>query len=180
MTKQSKSLGGFLIENKYSTNLYKLPVRKEDMERVVIKQNMLAEEQKSHIKNLSNAIDFVVPENVKIFAALDGEVTTVKDDSNVGGPDKKFKREANFVVIKHANREFSHYSHFRCKGIVVKPGDKVKQGQLLGYVGMTGYTFRPHLHFEVFIWPSPTAKPDQRQTIKARFEDFKDIYKIGE
>lgn len=165
---------------KYSKNIYKLPVRKEVLEKIVTKQSMLTEEQKSHVKNFSNAIDFVVPENTEVFAALDGEVTTVKDDSKAGGPDRKYRAEGNFVVIKYANKEFGLYAHFKFKGIVVKPGDKIEAGQLIGYVGMTGYTFRPHLHFEVFVWPSPKSKPEERETIKARFEGFEDIYEIGE
>jgi len=164
---------------KFSINVYKLPVREDKLEGIVTKQTMLTDEQKSHVKNFANAIDFLVPENAEVYAALDGEVTTVKDDAIEGGSDKKYLGMGNFVVIRHANKEFTSYGHFRYKGIVVKAGSKVKEGQLLGFVGMTGYTFRPHLHFEVFIWPSSTARPEERETIKARFKEFDDIYAIG-
>jgi len=164
---------------KHSVNIYKLPVRKDVLEKIITKQGMLTEEQRSHVKNLSNSIDFIVPEGTEVLAALDGEVVAVRDDDKSGGPDKKFWKGGNYVVIKHSNQEFTHYLHFKFKGVAVKPGDKVKKGQLIGYVGMTGYTFRPHLHFEVFVWPSPKAKPEERETIKARFEDFENVYEIG-
>jgi len=160
----------------YSKNIYNLPVKKEKIERITIKQPMLTEEQKSHIKNFSNAIDFVVPENTEIYAALDGEVSTIKDNDEFGGPDKKFWKCGNYIVIKYANGEFTEYHHLKFKGVLVKVGDNVKTGQLIGYSGNTGYSFRPHLHFEVFVWPSPTAKPEERETIKARFNEMKDIY----
>jgi len=162
--------------DKYSKNIYSLPVKKEKIERITIKQPMLTEEQKSHIKNFSNAIDFVVPENTEIYAALDGEVTSIREDDTIGGPDKKFWKGGNYIVIKHVNEEFTNYLHLKFKGVVVKVGDKVKTAQLIGYSGNTGYSFRPHLHFEAFIWPSPTAKPEERETIKVRFNEMEDIY----
>ena len=163
-----------------SVNLYKIPVKKNSIEKIVTKQGMLSAKQKSHLKNLKNSIDFVVPAGTEVFAALDGEVTTMKDDSDAGGPDKKYWYDGNFIVIKHANGEFSYYEHFKFKGVAVKVGDRVKTGQLIGHVGMTGYTFRPHLHFDVFVWPYPTAKPKERETVKVRFEDFSNIYEVGE
>jgi len=163
----------------FSKNIYKLPVRKEQLEGIVTKQTMLSGELKSHVKNFSNAIDFLVPMDGQAIAALDGVVTSIKDDDKVGGPDLKYKWGGNYVTLKHANEEFSVYLHLKYKGVVVKVGDNVKQGQLLGYVGMTGYTHRPHLHFEVFIWPSPSATPHERETIKVRFEEFENIYDVG-
>ena len=163
-----------------SKNSYKLPVEKERIERIITKQGMLSLGQRAHVKNLRNAIDFVVPEGTKIFAAADGTVAAVKDDSNEGGPDKKFWNKGNFAVIKHANNEFTLYEHLKHKGVMVKVGEEVKQGQAIGLSGNTGYSFKPHLHFEVFIWPSKTAKPEERESIKVCFKDFEKIYDVGE
>jgi len=160
----------------YSENIYSLPIKKEKIKMITVDQPMLRKEQKSHLGNLKNSIDFVVSEGTQVFAALDGEVIAIRDDDKTGGPEKKFEKGGNYIVIKHVNNEFTQYLHLRYKSVVVKIGDKVKEGQLIGYVGMTGYTFIPHLHFEVFIWPSPTAKPEERVTIKVRFKNMEDIY----
>lgn len=138
---------------------------------------MYPEDKRTHIKNVQNAVDVHVPLDTEVFAALDGEVTTIKDDGKFGGPDKKFWNDGNYVVIKHANGEFTNYHHLKFKGVVVKVQDKVKAGQLIAYTGYTGFLKYPHLHFEVFVWPSPTAKPEERETIKVRFNEMKDIYK---
>ena len=76
-------------------------------------------------------------------------VVAVKKDSNVGGAHRKFLGDANYVCIQHADMTEGIYLHFRQNGVVVKVGWKVRAGQLLGYIGMTGFTSRPHIHFHV-------------------------------
>lgn len=53
------------------------------------------------------------------------------------------------VVIRHKNGMTSHYGH--CNLIKVKPGQKVKAGEIIATVGSSGMTTGPHLHFEVRI-----------------------------
>ena len=53
----------------------------------------------------------------------------------------------NYVIIDHGNNNFTLYGH--CKSIAVKVGDVVTQGQTIGYVGSTGNSTGPHLHFEI-------------------------------
>lgn len=53
----------------------------------------------------------------------------------------------NYVMIDHGNGKISIYGHL--SGVTVNPGDKVVAGQLIGYVGSTGYSTGPHLHFEM-------------------------------
>lgn len=55
----------------------------------------------------------------------------------------------NYVKIKHNNGYYTLYAHMSYNTIKVKTGDKVKKGQVLGYMGNTGYSFGGHLHFEV-------------------------------
>lgn len=55
----------------------------------------------------------------------------------------------NYVKIKHDNGYYTLYAHMSYNTVKVKTGDKVKKGQVLGYMGNTGYSFGGHLHFEV-------------------------------
>lgn len=59
----------------------------------------------------------------------------------------------NYVVIEHANEEYSIYVHMRHGSVKVSPGDKVKQGEVIGQVGISGDGFEPHLHFSVTDTP---------------------------
>jgi murein DD-endopeptidase MepM/ murein hydrolase activator NlpD len=154
--------------DKRSKISYVLPVPKEKIRRIV-------SSSVTHIGNLSNAIDFLVPEGTEVYAAADGTVTALKDDSNSGGFDPKYWYEGNYVVIRHKG-ESTEYEHFRYKGVVVKVGDAVKQGQLIGYSGSTGYSRGPHLHFEVMEFYGPGD--EDYVTLKARFKDFQDVYKM--
>ena len=152
--------------DKYPKNYYTLPVPREKIKRVV-------SSSLTHIGNLCNAIDFLVPEGTEVYAAADGIVTDLKDDSNIGGFDPKYWYEGNYIVIKH-NGESTGYEHFRYKGIVVKVDDIVEQGQLIGYSGNTGYSRGPHLHFEVMEFYG--QGDEDYVTLKAKFEDFHDAY----
>ena len=60
----------------------------------------------------------------------------------------------NFVILAHANGEFSFYAHLITDSLEVKKGDKVKQGQVLGRVGNSGNSTGPHLHFQIMDGPS--------------------------
>lgn len=55
----------------------------------------------------------------------------------------------NYVKIKHSNGYYTLYAHMAYNTVKVKTGDSVKKGQILGYMGNTGYSFGGHLHFEV-------------------------------
>jgi murein DD-endopeptidase MepM/ murein hydrolase activator NlpD len=129
-----------------AVNRYRFPVP-ENLVEIVDRTSSPA-----HIGKLRNAIDFHVPENTPVLAATDGIVTYVKDDSNIGGPNPVYWNYTNFIVIMHANGEYSRYDHLAHRSSRVKVGQAVTGGQVIAEVGMTGYTFRPHLHFQVFIY----------------------------
>jgi murein DD-endopeptidase MepM/ murein hydrolase activator NlpD len=59
----------------------------------------------------------------------------------------------NYVVIRHAGGEFSHYGHLKEGSVRVKAGDAVKRGQAIGQLGHTGNSTEPHLHFQLTDGP---------------------------
>lgn len=101
----------------------------------------------SHKHNDTYAWDFRMPEGTPIVAAKDGVVRMARGDSTEGGCDEKFAPKANYVVVSHGDGLETQYLHF--SAVVVKPGEEVKQGQLIGFSGATGWSCGPHLHFKV-------------------------------
>jgi murein DD-endopeptidase MepM/ murein hydrolase activator NlpD len=83
------------------------------------------------------AVDLAGKTGDPVKAVLKGTVLHVDNNRNLG----------NFVILKHDEYQ-TMYAHL--SAILVKPGEVVSQGQLIGRVGETGYTTGPHLHFEVF------------------------------
>lgn len=59
--------------------------------------------------------------------------------------------DSNFIVLKHRRGEYSRYDHLAHKSAMVGVGQSVKKGEIIGRVGMTGFTYLPHLHFQVFV-----------------------------
>jgi murein DD-endopeptidase MepM/ murein hydrolase activator NlpD len=83
------------------------------------------------------AVDLAGKTGDPVKAALKGTVLHVDNNRNLG----------NFIILKHGEYQ-TIYAHL--SAVLVKKGEEVSQGQLIGKVGETGYTTGPHLHFEVF------------------------------
>ena len=81
-----------------------------------------------------------------IVAHSEGEVVEVR--TNCKGHEGNGSY-GNYVKIKHPDGYFTFYAHMAYNTIKVKKGDKVKEKQVLGYMGDTGYAFGGHLHWEV-------------------------------
>ena len=84
-------------------------------------------------------VDIIAPKGTPVFATADG---TVIEDKNFGGGGYGVN-----VVIDHGYSYKTLYAHLNKK--VVRHGQKVKRGEILGYVGSTGLSQAPHLHYEV-------------------------------
>jgi murein DD-endopeptidase MepM/ murein hydrolase activator NlpD len=95
----------------------------------------------SRVYKLHGGVDWAAPRGTPIVAAGNG---VVEKAGWRGG-------NGRFTSIRHANGYETSYSHqYRfAKGI--KPGVRVRQGQIIGYVGSTGYSTGPHLHYEVKV-----------------------------
>ena len=83
--------------------------------------------------------DFAAPKGTPIMASGDGKIT--KAGWCGGG--------GNCVKIKHNSTYQTVYAHMSKFGRGIKKGARVKQGQIIGYVGSTGLSTGPHLHYEV-------------------------------
>src|SRR5262249_52678149 len=77
--------------------------------------------------------DCRMPAGTPVVAALDGVVRLARGDSTEGGCDRALAPAANYVVLEHGGGLESQYLHF--SSVLVKPGQQVKQGELLGYSG---------------------------------------------
>jgi murein DD-endopeptidase MepM/ murein hydrolase activator NlpD len=82
----------------------------------------------------------------------------------------KFLSEGNHVIIEHGDGTYGNYWHLKHNGALVNVGDTVKQGQVIGLAGKTGYAAFPHLHFEVTteFTPGEHQIPTQFITTKGK------------
>jgi murein DD-endopeptidase MepM/ murein hydrolase activator NlpD len=87
----------------------------------------------------------------KLLAPAAGTVVTVENGvaDNVPGVMNGQVPMGNHVILHHGNGEFSFLCHFRQGTVLVKPGDKVKAGDVLGRAGNSGNSSEPHLHYHL-------------------------------
>ncbi len=102
-----------------------------------------------------NGIDIATPLGTPVFAAEEGKIVAV------GNQDRYCYRGAygKFIVIEHNNNLTTLYAHLSLQA--VKEGDSVKRGDLIGYVGKTGWATGPHLHFTVFAGNTFAMEPSR-------------------
>jgi murein DD-endopeptidase MepM/ murein hydrolase activator NlpD len=105
-------------------------------------------------------LDLAVPLGTPVFAAADGIVLQAQAMTDAKGDLVGY---GNYVLIQHPDGLQTLYGHLL--SFVVKPGDTVTRGQLIGLVGSTGNSTGPHTHFEVRIDNVPV---DPMQLLPAR------------
>lgn len=95
-----------------------------------------------HKRNMPHrGIDYAAPTGTPILAAGDGRVVTAsRTDAN-----------GNYVVLQHGAQFVTKYLHMSKFGRGIKSGVRVRQGQVIGYVGATGWATGPHLHYEFLV-----------------------------
>jgi murein DD-endopeptidase MepM/ murein hydrolase activator NlpD len=89
-------------------------------------------------KRMHSGLDFKAGYGAPIFAATDGVVAYAGRKGGYG----------NFVQLNHGGGIATGYAHM--SRIVAGPGQRVRQGQIIGYVGSTGLSTGPHLHYELY------------------------------
>lgn len=92
------------------------------------------------ISKFHSGMDFTAPTGTDVFSTGDGVVKTVKSQRRELG---------NHIIIDHGFGYQTVYAHL--DGFNVKVGQKVKRGDIIGFVGNTGLSTAPHLHYEVLL-----------------------------
>jgi len=90
---------------------------------------------------MHTGVDWAAPSGTPILAGADGTVERVGRQGGYG----------NYIRIRHANGFATAYGHMSRYADGVSPGTSVKQGQVIGYVGSTGYSTGPHCHYEILV-----------------------------
>lgn len=85
-------------------------------------------------------IDILAPEGTRVLAAADGRIVKFFDSVRGGVTIYQFDASERFVY---------YYAHLRARAHGLAEGDRVRQGEVIGYVGRTGNAPVPHLHFEI-------------------------------
>lgn len=88
---------------------------------------------------MHRGVDFAAPSGTPIMAAGDGVVERAS----------RYGAYGNYVRIRHNRTYKTAYAHLKSYARGVRPGKRVRQGQTIGYVGSTGRSTGPHLHYEV-------------------------------
>lgn len=93
-----------------------------------------------------HGVDYAAPTGTPVHSIGDGVVVKKGYQKDGGG---------NYITIKHNGVYTTSYMHLSRFESGIKPGNKVKQGQTIGYVGATGLATGPHLDFRVYMNGSP-------------------------
>jgi murein DD-endopeptidase MepM/ murein hydrolase activator NlpD len=121
---------------------------------------------------MHTGVDWACPLGTPIYAAGNGEIEKAGWESGYG----------KYIRIKHANGYETAYGHMTAFARGIDPGVKVHQGQVIGYVGSTGQSTGPHVHYEIiingrFVDPMRIKLPRGREldgAILAQFERERD------
>jgi murein DD-endopeptidase MepM/ murein hydrolase activator NlpD len=106
-------------------------------------------------RRMHNGMDFGAPHGAPIYAVTDGTVSFAGYNGGYG----------RFVKLSHADGLGSGYGHM--SRIAVSSGQRVRRGQVIGYVGSTGLSTGPHLHYELYRSGRPVNPASVRFTTRA-------------
>jgi len=112
-------------------------------------------------------VDYSAPHGTAVKATSDGIVEFVGQQNGYG----------NFIVLRHGEKYTTGYGHLSGFAGGLKPGNKVRQGEIIGFVGSTGWSTGPHLHYEFRINdvhqdPLTVSLPNAAALTKAELRTF--------
>ncbi len=118
-------------------------------------------------RRMHSGVDWAGPTGTPILAAGRGVIEHAGRKGQYG----------NYVAIRHANGYKTAYAHMHRFARGVKTGAKVRQGQIIGYIGSTGLSSGPHLHYEVMVNsrkvdPMKIKVPQERQLKGRELAEF--------
>jgi murein DD-endopeptidase MepM/ murein hydrolase activator NlpD len=90
---------------------------------------------------MHTGVDWAAPRGTPIYASGNGIVAIAGWESGYG----------KYVRIRHTNGYETAYAHMSAFARGIQPGTRVRQGQIIGYVGSTGLSTGPHLHYEIMV-----------------------------
>ena len=115
-------------------------------------------------------VDYAAPIGTPVMATGSGAVIAAERNPANG----------NYVKIRHTNSYITYYLHLSRFAKGIYPGARVEQGQVIGYVGMTGYATGPHLDYRVmknnvFVNPRTVSLPPANPISNANMASFIDL-----
>ncbi|MGN0033764.1 MAG: peptidoglycan DD-metalloendopeptidase family protein [Candidatus Limimorpha sp.] len=131
-----------------------------------------------HVVRPHHGVDYAAPSGTPVQTIGDGTVIEKGWDNKGGG---------NYLKVKHNNTYTTTYMHLKGFAKGISKGSKVKQGQVIGYVGSTGASTGPHLDFRMqkngtYIDPlkfkSPSADPIKSENMKQYQSDIEVFIKV--
>lgn len=90
---------------------------------------------------MHTGVDWAAPHGTAIYSAGNGEVEKVGWEGGYG----------KYIRVKHTNGYETAYGHMTAYARGIEPGAKVRQGQVIGFVGSTGLSTGAHLHYEIMV-----------------------------
>ncbi|MBN2665352.1 MAG: peptidoglycan DD-metalloendopeptidase family protein [Bacteroidales bacterium] len=139
---QSKSFDELILLSREKENMLRsipaiIPISSKDLTRIAsgfgLRIHPIYKISKFHA-----GMDFTAPLGTEVYSSGDGTIESVNSGKRGMG---------NYIVINHGFGYSSVYAHL--DSFSVKPGQKVHRGEVIGYVGNTGLSIAPHLHYEI-------------------------------
>lgn len=110
---------------------------------------------------LHRGLDFAAPTGTPIYAAGDGTIEKIG----------RFGNNGKMIRLRHKNGYSTVYAHMNGFARGMKKGRRVKQGQIIGFVGKTGLATGPHLHYEVLHYNKPVNPRELDVPAQQRLSD---------
>lgn len=122
------------------------------------------------LRKMHKGIDFAAPMGSAVYATDDGNISFIGYNKGYG----------KYIKIRHNNSYTTLYAHLNAVHLNIKHNSFVKKGQVIGYVGRTGNTTGPHLHYEVMfnntnIDPMKIITTDRKRLSVKEMEKFKEV-----